>query len=206
MVLLKALALGFMLAASPGPVGLLLVRRTLAEGRLMAFAGGVGVATADALYAALAGFGVSFVSGLLVSGQTWLRLAGGAFLCYLGLRSLLAKPPAAAAAGPSRSGLAGSFASMLLLTLTNPMTILSFVAIFGGIGLAGAPGGGSMAGLMVAGIFAGSLLWWMILCCAAGMLRSGFQPAQLVWVNRVSGMIIILFGLSALRSAAPWRG
>src|SRR5881409_981452 len=132
----RGVAIGFSIAAPVGPIGVLCIRRTLAEGRLCGFASGLGAATADAVYGCVAGFGLTAVSNLLVSQQTWLRLIGGLFLCYLGVKSFFAGP-AQTAAAPKSGALAGAYASTFLLTLTNPMTILSFAAVFAGLGLGG---------------------------------------------------------------------
>jgi threonine/homoserine/homoserine lactone efflux protein len=198
--LLKGLAIGFSIAAPVGPIGLLCIRRTLAEGRLCGLVSGLGAATADATYGCVAGFGLTFISNFLVSQQTWLRLAGGAFLCYLGVRTLLAKPAEQAAPAAGR-GLAAAYASTLFLTLTNPLTILSFAAIFAGLGLAGTRGSYASAGVLVLGVFTGSAAWWLLLSGGVGLLRDRFGTRALRWVNRISGAVITLFGLFALTGA-----
>jgi threonine/homoserine/homoserine lactone efflux protein len=191
--------IGFSIAAPVGPIGVLCIRRTLAEGRTSGFVSGLGAASADALYGCVAGFGLTFISSFLVGQQTWLRPVGGIFLCYLGMRTWLAKP--AENAAPARGyGLAGNYASTFFLTLTNPMTILSFAAVFAGLGLAGASGNYASAGLLVAGVFLGSAGWWLLLSGLVGAFRSKFQPGGLRWVNRISGVIIMAFGLVALLS------
>ena len=134
-LLLKGLLIGFSIAAPVGPIGVLCIRRTLVQGRAAGLVSGLGAASADAVYGSIAAFGLSFVSGLLISQQSWLKLIGGAFLCYLGIRTLLAQPAERAAAAGGM-GLAGAYSSTFFLTLTNPTTILSFVAVFAGLGLA----------------------------------------------------------------------
>src|SRR5688572_27162990 len=133
---LRGVVIGCSIAAPVGPIGVLCIRRTLADGRRYGFASGLGAATADAVYGCVAGFGLTAVSDLLVSQQTWLRLIGGLFLCYLGAKSFFARP-AASLAAPKGGALAGAYVSTMLLTLTNPMTILSFAAVFAGLGLGG---------------------------------------------------------------------
>lgn len=133
--LVKGLLIGFSIAAPVGPIGLLTIRRTLAAGWASGFATGMGAACADAVYGAAAAFGLAAVSAALVAQQFWLRIAGGAFLLYLGARTFLAAPAERTIAGDGRA-IAGAWLSSLLLTLTNPMTILSFVAVFAGLGLA----------------------------------------------------------------------
>ncbi len=184
-----------------GPIGVLCIRRTLAEGRAAGFVSGLGAATADAIYGSIAAFGLTVVSGVLIGQQVWLRLIGGAFLCYLGFKTLKARPADRTVAANSR-GLPGAYVSTFFLTLTNPMTILSFAAIFAGLGLAGASADLTSAATLVAGVFLGSATWWLILSTGANVLRERIPPAGLRWVNRISGGIILLFGLAALLSLA----
>ena len=198
--LLKGLAIGFSIAAPVGPIGVLCIRRTLADGFASGLVSGLGAATADATYGCIAGFGLTFISNFLVRQQVGLRLIGGVFLCILGIRTLLTRP--AEHAAPARGkGLAGAYASTFFLTLTNPLTILSFAAIFAGLGLAGTRGNYGSAGVLVLGVFIGSAVWWLILSCGVGMFRGRFDPHWLQWVNRISGVIITGFGLFALLSA-----
>ena len=197
--LLRGLIIGFSIAAPVGPIGVLCIRRTLAEGRASGLVSGLGAATADAIYGCIAGFGLTFISSILVSQQMWLRLVGGGFLCYLGLRTFLAKP-AEQAASAEGNGLVGAYASTFFLTLTNPMTILSFAAIFAGLGVASASGSYASAGVLVLGVFIGSALWWLILSGGVSLFQARFNPHGLWWVNRISGVIITGFGLLALLS------
>lgn len=203
-VFLRGALIGFSIAAPVGPIGLLCIRRTLADGRTIGFVSGLGAATADAFYGAVAGFGLTMVSQALVQGQTPLRLVGGAFLCYLGVRTFLARPGQAAAPG-GRRGLLGAYASTLGLTLTNPSTILSFVAIFAGLGVGSGGSDYASAAVLVAGVFLGSALWWLILSGTAGALRGRLTSAGLQWVNRLSGVILAGFGVAALVSLVPGR-
>ncbi|HEY5271214.1 MAG TPA: LysE family transporter [Anaerolineales bacterium] len=198
--LLRGLAIGFSIAAPVGPIGVLCIRRTLAEGWASGLVSGLGAASADAIYGCIAGFGLAFISNFLVSQQFWLRLIGGVFLCYLGLKTLLAKPAEQASLGKG-NGLIGAYASTFFLTLTNPMTIISFAAIFAGLGLASTSGNYVSAGVLVLGVFTGSALWWLILSSGVVLFRARFNPHRLQWVNRISGAIIIGFGLFALLSA-----
>lgn len=197
--LLRGLVIGFSIAAPVGPIGVLCIRRTLAEGRAAGLVSGLGAATADALYGCVAGFGLTLISNFLVSQQVWLRLVGGLFLCYLGIKTLLSKPAAQAAVAKG-SGLLGAYASTFFLTVTNPMTIIAFAAIFAGLGLANTSGNYSTAGILVGGVFLGSALWWLLLSGGVGLLREKFNGTGLLWVNRISGMIITGFGLVALGS------
>lgn len=199
LTLLRGLLLGLSIAAPVGPIGVLCIRRTLAEGRAVGLASGLGAATADAAYGLIAAFGLTAISGALVAQRFWLGALGGLFLVYLGVRTLLAKPAEQSAAS-TRSGLAGAYLSTLALTLANPMTILSFVAIFAGFGLASEADYGA-ASVLVVGVFLGSALWWLGLSAVVSWLRTRFNMQALVWVNRLSGVIIIAFGVVAFWSA-----
>jgi threonine/homoserine/homoserine lactone efflux protein len=194
---LRGFIIGLSIAAPVGPIGVLCIRRTLAEGRLNGFLSGLGAATADMFYGAVAAFGLTFITDLLVGQANWLRLIGGMFLLYLGYKTLLAKP-AERAAQASRTGLFGAYLSTFFLTITNPMTILSFVAIFAALRLGDSSGDYASAAFMVLGVFLGSAAWWLGLSFGVGLLREKFRPDWMVWVNRISGLIIITFGFLAL--------
>jgi threonine/homoserine/homoserine lactone efflux protein len=196
---LRGLLIGFSIAAPVGPIGVLVIRRTLAEGRLAGLVTGLGAATADALYGCVAGFGLTFVTSLLVGQQLWVRLIGGLFLCYLGIRGFMAAPAERAAAATG-SSLLGAYGATLLLTLANPATILSFIAVFAGLGLAATSGDYGAASLLVLGVFAGSALWWVLLSGGIGLLRLRLTPGVLRWINRLSGAVLVVFGTLALAS------
>jgi threonine/homoserine/homoserine lactone efflux protein len=196
---LRGLVMGFSIAAPVGPIGVLCIRRTLAEGRLTGFISGLGAASADACYGIITAFGLTFISNYLVSQQTWLRLFGGTFLIYLGVRTFLSKPAAQAAKAKGK-GLVSAYFSTFLLTLTNPMTILSFAAVFTGLGLAGQRGDYDAAGLLVLGVFCGSALWWLLLSGGVSLLRDKFDQRAMTWVNRISGVVITGFGIYAIMS------
>ncbi len=200
-LLLKGAIIGFSIAAPVGPIGVLCIRRTLAEGWASGLATGLGAATADAFYGCVAAFGLTFISGALIVQQMWIRLVGGLFLCGLGVKTLLARPAEQAAAA-GRKSLASAYGSALFLTLTNPATILSFAAVFAGLGLATGSGGYGGAARLVSGVFGGSALWWLALSGGTRLLRSRFTPRGLRWVNRISGAVITGMGLLALASLA----
>ncbi len=194
---LKGLAIGFSIAAPVGPIGVLCIRRTLAGGRTIGLLSGLGAATADAFYGSIAAFGLTAISTFLVQQQVLLRLVGGAFLCFLGLRALFSRPSAQSTVANPRSQL-NAYASTFLLTLSNPLTILSFAAIFAGLGLAAETHSYPSAGLMVLGVFLGSSTWWLILSGVSSLLKSRLGQAGLTWVNRISGVIILGFGATAI--------
>jgi threonine/homoserine/homoserine lactone efflux protein len=190
---------GFAIAAPVGPIGVLCIRRTLADGRLTGFVSGMGAATADMIYGTMAALGLTAVADMLAGVSMWARLLGGIFLCYLGVRTLLEAPAERPAAAGAR-GLLGAYASTFALTITNPATIISFAAVFAGMGAASGVSGYSDTLLLVAGVFSGSALWWLLLSGGVSLLRSRVTPAVLRWVNRSAGLIILAFGAASLLS------
>ncbi|SMC35012.1 LysE family translocator [Sporomusa malonica] len=195
---IKGIVLGFSIAAPVGPIGVLCIRRTLSNGMLSGFLSGLGTATADALYGCIAAFGLTVISTFLVDNQSYFRLIGGLFLLYLGYTTFRSNPPELAAADGSGKGFLGDYVSALFLTLTNPMTIISFAAIFAGLGVGQTAGNYMLAGLLVFGVFVGSMLWWLILSRMVIVLRSRFDQKRLKWVNQFSGIIIAAFGIMSL--------
>jgi threonine/homoserine/homoserine lactone efflux protein len=193
---LEGVAIGFAVAAPVGPIGVLCIRRTLAEGRASGFVSGLGAATADAAYSSVAALGLTFVTGLLVGAAAWLRLFGGVFLVFLGVRTFLSRPDVRPAAA-GRGGLLGAYASTFGLTLANPSTILSFAAIFTGLA-AGSMGDALYAMSLVLGVFCGSTLWWFVLSGATSLFRAKLSAGGLRWVNRISGVVLAGFGVIAL--------
>jgi threonine/homoserine/homoserine lactone efflux protein len=193
----RGVLIGFAIAAPVGPIGLLCIQRTLAQGRVTGLVTGLGAATADALYGMVAAFGLTAVSAFLVEQRVWLGVLGGAFLCYLGVRTLLSAPAVQSAVVGGR-GRWAAYSSTLLLTLTNPMTVFSFMAVFAGLGLAVAPGTYMSAATLVLGVFAGSAAWWLLLSSGVGLARSRIQPGVMRWINRGAGVIILVFGISML--------
>jgi len=189
-------AIGFAVAAPVGPIGVLCIRRTLAEGRASGFVSGLGAATADAAYGSVAALGLTFVTGLLVGAAAWLRLFGGVFLVFLGVRTFLSRPDVRPAAA-GRGGLLGAYASTFGLTLANPSTILSFAAIFTGLA-AGSMGDALYAMSLVLGVFCGSTLWWFVLSGATSLFRAKLSAGGLRWVNRISGVVLAGFGVITL--------
>jgi threonine/homoserine/homoserine lactone efflux protein len=187
---LKSLLFGFLLAATVGPMWVLCFRRTLAQGPLAGLASGMGIAVADGLYGAVAAFGLTAVSGFLLAHATWIGLAGGAFLVYLGVKILFSNP-ALNGKEERKVDYPRAFLSTLGLTLANPPTILAFVAIFAGLGLVASDY--ASASLVVLGVFLGSASWWLLLAAGAGRLRAHVGPRLFRAINVVSGCTILAF-------------
>jgi threonine/homoserine/homoserine lactone efflux protein len=196
-VFFRGWLIGFSIAAPVGPIGVLCIRRTLAEGRLAGFLSGMGAASADMLYGAVAAFGLTAIQDLLLGQSIWLRIFGGVFLLYLGIKTFLSKPTEKAD-DAERGGLFGAYLSTFFLTITNPLTILSFIAIFAGLRFGNSVGDYISATFMVVGVFLGSATWWLTLSTGVSFLREKFTPTLLAWANRLAGVIIFIFGLLAL--------
>jgi threonine/homoserine/homoserine lactone efflux protein len=193
-VLVQGLVLGFSIAAPVGPVGVLCIRRSMARGFRSGLVSGLGAASADAVYGTIAAAGLTLVADFLVRQQLWLGLLGGGFLLYLGVKTFASKP-AVESARPEIGSVSGDYFSTLLLTLSNPMTIFSFAAIFSAMSAQTLPVFRFSAFLLVLGVFLGSASWWLILSGSVGLLRSRLTPAMLGWINRISGLVIIGFAI-----------
>jgi threonine/homoserine/homoserine lactone efflux protein len=196
---LKGMLIGFSIAAPVGPIGLLCIQRTIAYGRKSGLVSGLGAATADGFYGMVAGLGLTAVSAPLISFQVWVRLVGGAFLLYLGIRTLLSAPAADAAASTHR-GLLSDYVSTVFLTLTNPVTILSFAAVFAGVGLLNSSRDFASAIALVVGVVLGSSTWWLVLSGGISFFRERFTQRSLRIVKTLSGAILIVFAVSAFAS------
>jgi threonine/homoserine/homoserine lactone efflux protein len=197
---LKGVALGFAIAAPVGPIGVLCIRKTVHFGRLSGFCSGIGAAAADAIYAIIAAFGLTFISDFLILNHFWLRLFGGAFLIYLGLRTCFSKGAISAPSPVTHKTLIADFLSTFFLTLTNPLTILSFFAVFAGLGLTQFPSGHVGPISLVGGVLIGSSLWWLMLSGSVSLFRHKISQRVMEWINIAAGISIIAFGLLAWSS------
>jgi threonine/homoserine/homoserine lactone efflux protein len=196
-IFLRGLVLGLLIAAPVGPIGVLCIKRTLTHGRLSGFFSGLGAATADAFYGAVAAFGLTVISGFLLKHHYGLQLTGGLFLLYIGIRSFKSKPKDTTFQ-KSSSSLISDYFSTLFLTITNPMTIISFGALFLGIGFMNQDY--KLATTLVTGVFVGSVLWWFILSSSICWLKTKVKNFSLSIINRISGIVIVCFALIILAS------
>lgn len=197
---LKGIAVGIVIAVPVGPVGVLCIRRTIFHGKLAGLVSGLGAATADAVFGGIAGFGLTVVSDWLLGYEDWLRAAGGCYLIYVGGSALLSGAPAKPASPRDPESLLGDYASTFALTLTNPVTILAFLGIFAAVGLSGEAATLGRAAMLVVGVWVGSLVWWLALAFGGGLFFHSFEPQRLSWINRVSGVILLLCGAALLAS------
>jgi len=196
-LLIQGMMLGLSIAAPIGPIGVLCIRRSAERGFRTGLASGLGAATADAVYGTIAAAGLTAAANFLVSFGTWMGLMGGIFLIYLGWRTIFSKPQAAKNINEGSSA-AGDYVSTFLLTLSNPVTIFSFMALFGG--MSAQAGFRASAFLLVAGVFLGSAAWWIFLSAGVGWLGNRLTDGTMKWINRSAGILIIGFGMALL-----WR-
>lgn len=196
----KGIIAGFVIAAPVGPVGILCAQRTLSKGILAGLIAGSGAAVADTIFGAVAAFGLTFISDLLLSVENWLRLGGGILLLVLGVLAVIKKLPAAEEPRRSITRTAGDFAATFVLAITNPVTILSFSPVFLAVGAIVPQGDLPRAWTLILGVLAGSSLWWLTLCALASLFRQKLSLARMQIINRISGALIIAFGVVVLAS------
>ena len=197
LLFIKGIAVGFAIAAPVGPVGILCIQRSLTKGVLYGLVSGMGAALADATFGAIATFGVSFVANFLDRQQYWFQLAGSLLLLAMGSHTVLAKwqPPSARA---GTSDLAHDWATTFLLTITNPITIFSLTAVFVAVGIATGTETLLGGGMVTAGVFLGSALWWAVLCGGVSFFHGQVPDAYLRWIHTVSGFIMLIFGAGVM--------
>lgn len=188
----QSMWIGLSIAAPVGPIGLLVIQRTLHHGRATGLATGLGAAAADAVYGAIGAFGVGWLIGWLSEARVALALGGGAFLLWLAWRTWRAAPAGRAAMVAAGPGLLRSFAATFALTLSNPATIVSFIAVFGALAGRGTP---ASPWTMVLGVLLGSALWWLLLSGLVSALRGRFDVRAQRLVNRVSALLLAGFAV-----------
>src|SRR5258706_5224098 len=196
------MGVGFAIAAPVGPIGLLCIQRAIIGGWLSGLISGLGAAAADTLYGSIAAFGLTLIENFLLDHRYIIAIVGGILLCVLGIRVLIMKTATVEAnVGKSAAGLLGDFIGTAMLTLANPTTVLSFIAIFAAINTSAAGNSYGAAGPLVLGVFVGSAPWWLCLALGIGVIRHRMDQPVLGWIGRGSGALVIGFGIYTL-----WRG
>jgi threonine/homoserine/homoserine lactone efflux protein len=199
-VFLKGLIIGFAIAAPVGPIGVLCIQRSLQDGFKVGLMTGLGAAFADGTYGLIAGFGLTVISSILVLHQMEIRLVGGLFLLYLGIKILLTPICEKSRAGKPDKSPWHACATSYVLTLANPITILSFIAIFAGLGLGTGNADYIQAILLVIGITLGSALWWLLLSGGVALiLHHRITPNTMRTINWLSSIIILMFAWFSLK-------
>lgn len=200
---LKGVGVGFVIAAPVGPVGLLCAHRTLHSGLPSGLWSGFGAAVADAVFGIIAAFGLSFIAHLMLEYETWMRLGGGVILLAIGAatitKHLVSTPETVIRHNPISDSV-----STFMLTITNPITILSFAPVFAAVDAVVAPGELVRAWTLIVGVFLGSALWWSILCVGVSFFRGVVTDENAGWIGRISGALILLVGALVIFSVTPW--
>jgi threonine/homoserine/homoserine lactone efflux protein len=203
-LLLQGIVIGFVVAVPVGPIGVLCIHRALSMGPVLGLFSGFGVASGDALAAGIAAVGITLVSSFLVAHQISIRFFGGLFLCYVGYRIYKTTPSREPPPGKI-NGHFGAYATMFLITLSNPATILSFFAIYAGWGVESLSGHYFSAAILASGVLIGSALWWIALFIGLTIFHHKFSLELLGWIHRVSGALIAGFGFIILLSLSPLK-
>jgi threonine/homoserine/homoserine lactone efflux protein len=190
----RGIIIGFAIAAPVGPIGLLCIQRTLNRGTSFGFVSGLGAATADACYGMIAAFSVATVFNFLSAQKLWFSLAGGLYLGYLGIKAFRTVPENQVETAKGQGRLS-AYLSIFFLTLTNPMTIFAFAAVFAGFGFGDTTGNYLNAVILVIGVFTGSAMWWLTMSGSTGLIRHKFSEQHLTWINRISGIVILGFAV-----------
>jgi threonine/homoserine/homoserine lactone efflux protein len=199
--LLKGLVVGFLASVPLGPVGVLCIQRTINKGKLSGMFSGMGSATVDAFFALVAALGLTYIINFIEEQQFYIQLIGGVVLIIVGARIFYANPIKQIRRHRRRKNkLIEDFFSVLLLTLSNPVAIFLFVAAFAGIGIVTSKDSSLKSSFIVVGVFLGAMLWWLILTFFVDLFRKRFRLKQLWWINKIAGIIVVVFGVAAMLS------
>ena len=200
-LLIKGIIVGLVVSTPIGPMGVLCVQRTLNKGKSSGFSSGMGIATADAIFALIAGLGISFIIHFLSEQQLIIKIIGGLVIAFIGLRIFIANP-VKQLKKHRREGknLFEDFISILFMALSNPLTVFLYIAIFAGLNLHDVAAGYSSALLVVAGVFVGASISWFAISTVVNYFRAKIRLRKLMWINRIAGITIILFGVFAICS------
>lgn len=197
--LLKGIVLGISVAAPVGPIGVLCIKRSLTEGRKSGLVTGMGATVADTIYGAIAAFGLTFVTDFLIEQEFYVRIFGGLFLILMGIRLFTTKPPADVEM--ERGNMWHHFASTILLTASNPGTVLFFIPAFAFLGMETGSKNVMQSFTIVAGVALGSAIWWLSLSYFVSIFRAKIKLSNLSGLNKISGTFIVVCGAYALVSA-----
>jgi len=198
-IFIQGIILGFSASVPLGPMGLICIQKTLNRGRLAGLISGTGAAAADTFYATIAAFGISFITDFIHKEQFTLRIIGSIILVLLGYKIFITNPAIQIRKqNRKKNNLLGDFVSIFFLTLSNPITVFFFGAVFASTGVL--KGENSFLELVevVVGVFTGGMLWWLILTTVVNVFRSKFRLKRLWWINKITGAVIVIFGIVAI--------
>ncbi|MFO7828987.1 MAG: LysE family transporter [Bacteroidales bacterium] len=199
--LIKGIIVGFLASIPLGPVGVLCIQRTINKGRSSGMLSGMGAATVDSFFALVAALGLTFIINFIEEQQFYIQLIGGTILILLGAKIFYTNPIRQIRRHRrQKNKLIEDFLSVLFLTLSNPLAVFLFVAAFAGIGLVTAKDSSFRSSLIIGGVFLGATLWWGLLTFFVDLFRKHFRLKQLWWINKIAGIVIIVFGIAAMLS------
>ncbi len=200
--LIKGIIIGFAASVPLGPIGILCIQKTINKGRLSGFVSGLGAAFSDTFYAVIAGFGLTFITNFIVERQLYLKIIAGIILFYLGFKIFFTDPIKQYADQSKKrgKGLFGDFISIFFLTVSNPLAVFFFGGAFAAFGFVSEGSGFTSILFLTLGVFIGAALWWTILTTLVNLFRSRFKLRSLWWINKIAGIIVILFGVLAIIS------
>ena len=194
--LIKAMILGFSLAAPVGPIGLLVISRTIRKGRLYGFISGLGATFADGVYGCIAGFGFGAIITFLINHSNVIKPVGCVIMCLIGIKTFLSKTHFQQIKAKDAKNLIGAFTSVFFLTLSNPITIVFFIALFSGLGLHIGDSYFSIFTLII-GVLVGSAAWWLILSSVTSVVRHKINEKTIGVINKISGTALIVLAVLA---------
>ena len=194
-ILIKGIVVGLLASIPLGPIGILCIQRTLSRGRLSGFVSGIGAATVDTLYAAIAGFGITIIIDFVKEQQTILQIISGILVIIIGIRIYVTHPAKEIRLKKQSNTLRKDYLTTLMLTLYNPLTLLAFIGVFTGFGFLNSQNGYTTHLILVSGVFIGAGIWWFILTYLASHFRNSFNLKGIMWLNRIAGIGLFIFGL-----------
>lgn len=199
--LIKGIFVGFLASIPLGPVGVLCIQRTINKGRTSGMLSGMGAATVDSFFALIAALGLTFIINFIEEQQFYIQLLGGSILIFLGTKIFYTNPIRQIRRHRRKKNkLVEDFLSVLFLTLSNPLAVFLFVAAFAGIGLVTSKDSSFKSSLIIGGVFIGAMFWWGLLTFFVDLFRKHFRLKQLWWINKIAGIVIIVFGIAAMLS------
>lgn len=195
--IIKGIFIGLMVSVPLGPMGVLIIQKTLHKGKLAGLVSGIGAASADTFYAIVAAFGFGFIVNFIETQEFWLQLVGSLVLVLVGLNIYFANPiKQYKTQRESKVGFFSDFVSLFFLTASNPIVVFVFIAAFAGTSIFGGSEPTVFSeSMVIIGVFLGASLWWYTLSTIINIFRKKFRLRSLFVINRVSGIVISILGL-----------
>jgi len=200
-IFIKGIIIGLLVSAPLGPIGIMCIQRTLNRGYMSGFVSGLGAAAADIIFAVIAGFGLTIIINFIEEKHLYFQILGGIFVLYIGYKIFNTNPVKQLKLQRlNKTRLSQDFASIFLLTISNPMAIFLFVAIMAALKVAGDLLSFFELSILVSGIAGGAILWWFVLASIANRFRKKIRLKSIWWLNKITGSVVFLFGLVVILS------